>query len=250
MLKLVNMGITIDPPSGPFPFGALINSNPLGSGTGTPAVAEWANEPIQAIYAVLDHFGISANDIAEQVGNSDLVRAFQSVFPVGSFLPAAFATDPATLNIRALPCEGQEVSEATYADLFARIGTAYNTGGEAGGNFRLPETRGEYMRGFDNGRGIDAGRVFGSYQLDQFQAFQTGSLADASGARTYYNIQLIRDTQGVTGPVANYSIVHGYTLGQGAANAIIPVDDGTNGAPRTGPDTHVRGFTARLLIRY
>ena len=38
-----------------------------------------------------------------------------------------------------LICDGSEVSQTTYATLFAIIGSTYNTGGEAVGNFRLPD---------------------------------------------------------------------------------------------------------------
>jgi microcystin-dependent protein len=40
-----------------------------------------------------------------------------------------------------LLCQGQEVSQLTYATLFGIIGTTYNTGGEVAGNFRLPDFR-------------------------------------------------------------------------------------------------------------
>lgn len=40
-----------------------------------------------------------------------------------------------------LLCDGSEVSQVTYAALYAVCGTAYNTGGEAVGNFRLPDLR-------------------------------------------------------------------------------------------------------------
>ena len=240
MLKLNNIGIVVDPPSGPFPFGALINSNPLGSGNGSAAVAEWANDPIQAIYAVLDHFGIVANDISEQVGNSDLVRIFQNVLPVGSFIPVAYTTDPATLNVRALPCEGQVVSRTTYADLFAAIGTVFNTGGEAGTDFRLPETRGEAIRGFDNGRGIDAARVFGTYQLDQFQghAHETGAFVNLAG------FQLAGSHSTRSWTIAQATVADTAST---SANAIA---NGIDGAPREGGETRMRNFTARFLIRY
>jgi microcystin-dependent protein len=38
-------------------------------------------------------------------------------------------------------CNGSVVSQATYANLYAAIGTAFNTGGEGAGNFRLPDMR-------------------------------------------------------------------------------------------------------------
>lgn len=37
-----------------------------------------------------------------------------------------------------LLCDGSVVSQAAYPDLFTAIGTAFNTGGEGAGNFRLP----------------------------------------------------------------------------------------------------------------
>lgn len=38
-----------------------------------------------------------------------------------------------------LACDGSVVSQSTYAALFAVIGTAFDTGGEGAGNFRLPD---------------------------------------------------------------------------------------------------------------
>jgi len=37
-----------------------------------------------------------------------------------------------------LLCDGSVVSQSTYAALYAAVGTAFNTGGEGAGNFRLP----------------------------------------------------------------------------------------------------------------
>ena len=37
-----------------------------------------------------------------------------------------------------LECDGSEYPESTYADLFAAIGTKYNTGGETASHFRVP----------------------------------------------------------------------------------------------------------------
>ena len=58
-------------------------------------------------------------------------------------------------------CNGVSLLQAGYPDLFTQIGTAYG-GGAA--TFRLPDLRGEFIRGLDSGRGIDAGRTIGSWQ--------------------------------------------------------------------------------------
>ena len=45
-------------------------------------------------------------------------------------------------------CKGAEVSRTTYADLFAVIGTTFNTGGESASNFRLPNLSGRAAFGW------------------------------------------------------------------------------------------------------
>ena len=62
-----------------------------------------------------------------------------------------------------LICNGQAVNRITYAELFAAIGTLYGVG-DGSTTFNVPELRGEFIRGADNGRGVDAGRVLGTIQ--------------------------------------------------------------------------------------
>lgn len=75
--------------------------------------------------------------------------------PTGSVLPFAGSTAPTNF----LLCAGQTVSRTTYADLFAVCGTLYNTGGEAGTDFRLPDLRGRVPAGLDNMGGTAANRL-------------------------------------------------------------------------------------------
>ena len=74
---------------------------------------------------------------------------------------AVFCIAVATVPSGYLECNGQSVSRTTYAALFAVIGTQY---GGSGSNFNVPDLRGEFVRGFDNGRGADSGRQIGSHQ--------------------------------------------------------------------------------------
>ena len=89
-----------------------------------------------------------------------------SALPVGAVVafPKA-AVPPGFLEI-----DGSVQSIATYPDLAAYLGSTFNTGGEGAGSFRLPESRAEFLRGWDHGRGIDAGRAIGSYQTDDLKA--------------------------------------------------------------------------------
>jgi microcystin-dependent protein len=66
-----------------------------------------------------------------------------------------------------LKANGASLSTSTYAALFAVIGYTY---GGSGGNFNLPDLRGEFIRGWDDGRGVDPARVFGSAQADEFES--------------------------------------------------------------------------------
>ena len=53
-----------------------------------------------------------------------------------------------------LACEGQAVSRATYSQLFSRLGTMYGAG-DGSTTFNLPDLRGQFIRGWDNGAGLD-----------------------------------------------------------------------------------------------
>ncbi|MBN4944844.1 tail fiber protein [Stenotrophomonas maltophilia] len=82
-----------------------------------------------------------------------------------------------------LRCNGADVSRTTYAALFAAIGTRF--GSANGSTFRLPDLRGEFIRGWDNGRGLDPGRSFGSMQDDAIRApFNIGRIISSQFAWT------------------------------------------------------------------
>lgn len=62
-----------------------------------------------------------------------------------------------------LVCDGAAVSRTTYAALFEQIGTVFGAG-DGVATFNLPDLRGEFVRGLDSGRGVDAARVLGTAQ--------------------------------------------------------------------------------------
>ncbi len=68
-----------------------------------------------------------------------------------------------------LECNGSAISRTTYKRLFDNIGTTFGIGNGTT-TFNIPDLRGEFIRGWDNGRGIDAGRAFGSAQADELRA--------------------------------------------------------------------------------
>lgn len=79
---------------------------------------------------------------------------------------------------------GAAVSRTVYAALFAQIGTTFGAG-DGFNTFNLPDTRGEFIRMLDDGRGVDASRVLGSKQDQMIQSHQhTGTTAGA-GSHTH-----------------------------------------------------------------
>lgn len=85
--------------------------------------------------------------------------------PAGAVAHFAMSTAPSGW----LKANGALVSRTTYAALFAAIGTTFGAG-DGATTFKLPDLRGEFLRGWDDGRGVDAGRVMGSWQADEFKS--------------------------------------------------------------------------------
>lgn len=111
--------------------------------------------------------------------------------PSGAVLYFAGQTAPAGW----LKANGAAVSRTAYAALFAAIGTTYGAG-DGSTTFNLPDLRGEFMRGWDDGRGIDRGRVLGSAQGDAIRNI-TGSIDTGS-----HNGQQLFDEATTTGALA------------------------------------------------
>ena len=64
-----------------------------------------------------------------------------------------------------LKCDGSMVDRYIYPELYQALGETLNGPEEVGGDFfRIPDLRGEFVRGWDDGRGVDAGRDVGSFQ--------------------------------------------------------------------------------------
>lgn len=64
-----------------------------------------------------------------------------------------------------IKANGAAISRTTYADLFAAVGTTFGSG-DGSTTFNLPDLRGEFVRGLDDGRGVDAARSLGSTQSE------------------------------------------------------------------------------------
>ena len=168
-------------------------------------------------------FGIT-NSYTKAEVESMIAQA--SALPVGAMV--AFSVNSVPPGF--LEVDGSVKSIAAFPDLAAFLGTTFNTGGEGAGNFRLPESRGEFLRGWDHGRGVDAGRVIGSKQLDALQGHRHATLS-MNGSATDNPAQL------------------GGAQFTGNVVAGDPITDGTNGAPRVAAETRPRNMAVIWCIK-
>jgi phage-related tail fiber protein len=98
-----------------------------------------------------------------------------------------------------LKANGAAVSRTTYAALFAAIGTTWGAG-DGSTTFNVPDLRGEFVRGFDDGRGVDSGRSFGSAQAGStVQGDWYGASGAGAGSRWWGDLDSTSnlDSQGI-----------------------------------------------------
>lgn len=139
-----------------------------------------------------------------------------------------------------LKANGASLSTTTYAALFAAIG--YTFGG-SGGSFNVPDLRGEFIRGWDDSRGIDSGRSFGSSQLDQMQQITATSVgvyrpttATSTGAFLFSGGT---NNRGLTSPATGV-----------ATNANFDFNSASSPGARAGSETRSRNIALLACIKF
>ena len=128
-----------------------------------------------------------------------------------------------------LKANGALVNRVTYASLFAATGTLFGVG-DGSTTFALPDLRGEFLRAWDDSRGIDAARAFGSAQADLTETHthtftgsalaahtHTGSTGNESADHTHYS--------GVAANTGTASVNHAHGL---AAGGVFAGNTGTD----------------------
>ncbi|SEC73868.1 Phage Tail Collar Domain [Pseudomonas marginalis] len=165
--------------------------------------------------------------------------AQSSALPVGSMVP--FPVDKVPPGF--LEVNGDVKSVATYPDLAMFLGGVFNKGDEGAGNFRLPESRGEFLRGWDHGRGVDVGRAIGSMQLDSLQGFRMETMRTKAGT-AWGNDDAGAGDPGVGPPLGT---VTAGTRPRNLTGAFV--SDGVNGVPRVGSETRSRSLAVMWCIK-
>jgi len=182
---------------------------------------------------------VGTDDIANSSVTAEKLAAGAATI-TGTVLAYASSIVPAGW----LECNGAELSRTTYANLFAVVGETYGAG-DASTTFNLPDLRGGFIRGFDNGAGIDADRVFGSSQDDALQNI-TGSLniSNASSAG-------LGPSSSSSGAFSLSSVGSGYTFGNsGGGYAITQPTFDASRVARTATETRPVNTSMMYIIKY
>lgn len=146
--------------------------------------------------------------------------------PAGAVLPFAMATAPTGW----LECKGQAVSRTTYNLLFLAIGTTYGAG-DSSTTFNLPDLRGEFIRGWDNGRGVDSGRALGSPQAAQLTRHSHAVCGDNSGSGPNGQVASVNGS----GALGGSGRSGGYLYTNGNGVQIVSYEGGTENGGETRP---------------
>ena len=159
-------------------------------GLGVPATQPgpwWFHMISEELRAVIVAGGLTP----DHTDLSQLSSAIQAMIASSSINIPAGQVDYFAMNAAPtgyLKANGAAISRTAYADLFTAIGTTFGVG-DGSTTFNLPDLRGEFLRGWDDGRGIDSGRAFGSAQahgvnmngtIEQVMGFN-GSALSSSG---------------------------------------------------------------------
>jgi microcystin-dependent protein len=133
-----------------------------GSGTVTGISAGGLPDGCIVTADIVDN-NITEAKIANGAVTQDKISTTVVTVPIGAVFHFAASTTP----IGYLKCNGDTVTDgvgtvqsvtANFSALYAVLSSTYGSPG------KLPDLRGEFVRGWDDGRGIDSARVFGTAQ--------------------------------------------------------------------------------------
>lgn len=171
-------------------------------------------------------FMLKANNLSDLTDKPaalvNLGLGLGSAIPVGVPVPYPLATPPAGW----MKCNGSTFNLTSFPALAA----VFPSG-------KLPDLRGEFIRGWDDGRGVDAGRSILTVQEDMIESHEHSVWRRGDDTR-------IRQSSNANDPGINYlSVVH--------SNTVIPGGDVDSlyAAPTGGSETRPRNIAFNYIVR-
>lgn len=249
-----------NPPSEAYPGGSFKDDSTGATGDGTPLDSQWANDFLGFFQALLTRVGWAANGAPDTAQASQYFDAMEALmWKPGDYKWCAYSMQ----GRRWLECNGGTIGSAAsgasaraHPDtelLFSvlwnepayiirtSLGAASTRGASAAADFAankrmvLPDWRGDALRAWDHGRGVDAGRALGTEQLDALQNITGGFTADGSAGTG-------------SGAFVGGTIAGG--TGAGGIGDGRPMTFDASQVVRTDTETRMRNGSAMLVIRY
>lgn len=153
--------------------------------------------------------------------------------PAGTLLPFAGPTAPTGY----IPCDGRALSRTVYSNLFSAIGTAYGEG-DGSSTFNIPDLRGRFLRGLDDGAGNDpdastrTASGTGGNTGDNVGSLQTDELSSHTHSSPSYYMQ----TNG-----------GGYSVGGGSS---LSINNNLTINSTGGNETRPKNVAVNYIIKY
>ena len=198
----------------------MLNALPIRfqDSSGSPFVSLQSPSSLSENVALTLPSSITNGGFLQTDGSGNLSFSIVEGVPTGSVFCLAVNTVPTGY----VKCNGASYSRTgTYAALFAIIGTTY---GGSGSSFNVPDLRGEFVRGFDDTRGVDSGRSINDPQ---------GSQNDSHN----HSVSLTTSTTSLTGSVNVIS--ESFAGFGGSASGVFTKKGGFSaGGTPGGPDTN------------
>ena len=142
----------------------MLNALPIRfqDSSGSPFVSIQSPSSLSGNVTITLPSSITNGGFLQTDGSGNLSFQIVAGVPTGSVFCLAVDTVPTGY----VKCNGASYQRTgTYAALFAVIGTTY--GAADSSHFNVPDLRGEFVRGFDDGRGVDSGRSINDPQGGQ-----------------------------------------------------------------------------------
>jgi len=146
--------------------------------------------------------GVNGDFLQVLSGSIQFNSTIPGGIPTGAIVPYAANSAPSGWVI----CNGSlygrtALDPSPQVNLFGIIGTTYGIG-DGLTTFAVPDLRGMFVRGFDNGRGLDPLRVFGT---DQTFAVESHNHSGTTGN------QSVGHTHSISGTTTDQSVDHVHT---------------------------------------
>jgi microcystin-dependent protein len=171
--------------------------------------------------------------VSDNIGNITF-NALSSLLPSGVIMMYGGTAVPTGW----LFCDGSVVSQLTYASLFSTIGTAFDTGGEGAGNFRLPDFR----RRVPVGSGGTGSAILGNL---------IGNTGGAESVAISVNEMPSHDHGGSTGSISlTFSSVTNYGFGGATALAATGSNSHSHTISSQGGGQAHNNIQPSLIVNY